>query len=365
MKEDCPPSSHVPISDSKSILKSELLSLLKTYNCYHEGRSFQLRHREEEGALIIEGLLNIAWGLRRPIRLQIQDDRERVHLSAASWTPGQPSCHLKEPLLQDGKVAAQEPNAQTAPSTESSRDSSEPVEEDEETPQLMRTKSDAACVIQRRPRSRTPGEAQRIRRHRFSINGHFYNHKTSVFTPAYGSVTNVRVNSTMTTLHVLTLLLNKFRIMKTKVAVHLAGSMAVLLGQGATTNASARPKPSHPLCASQNPKGSHHLQPRSVGRGWGMCVGVRELELKVPPQVRLPYPHGPLYSTGLPLATLPSLLLPRLLFLSDLGLCFVPQSHVIPGTLLFQAWRRFLGPPDIHFLPHSQPGTMRGSTHAP
>lgn len=55
MKEDCPPSSHVPISDSKSILKSELLSLLKTYNCYHEGRSFQLRHREEEGALIIEG----------------------------------------------------------------------------------------------------------------------------------------------------------------------------------------------------------------------------------------------------------------------------------------------------------------------
>lgn len=53
----------------------------------------------------------------------------------------------------------------------------EPLEEDEETPQLMRTKSDAACVIQRRPRARAPGEAQRIRRHRFSINGHFYNHK--------------------------------------------------------------------------------------------------------------------------------------------------------------------------------------------
>lgn len=49
---------------------------------------------QEEGALIIEGLLNIAWGLRRPIRLQIQDDRERVHLSSASWTPGQPGCPL-------------------------------------------------------------------------------------------------------------------------------------------------------------------------------------------------------------------------------------------------------------------------------
>ncbi|XP_045665866.1 ras association domain-containing protein 4 isoform X2 [Ursus americanus] len=212
MKEDCPPSSHVPISDCKSILKPELLSLLKTYNCYHEGRSFQLRHREEEGALIIEGLLNIAWGLRRPIRLQIQDDRERVHLSSASWTPGQPGCPLKEPLLQDGRVPAQEPSAQTTHRAESSRDSSEPLEEDEETPQLMRTKSDAACVIQRRPRARAPGEAQRIRRHRFSINGHFYNHKTSVFTPAYGSVTNVRVNSTMTTVRVLTLLLNKFRV---------------------------------------------------------------------------------------------------------------------------------------------------------
>ncbi|EFB17822.1 hypothetical protein PANDA_021011, partial [Ailuropoda melanoleuca] len=196
----------------------------------------------EEGALIIEGLLNIAWGLRRPIRLQIQDDRERVHFSSASWTPGQPGCPLKgavarelpaswakhflasplsehldclfrkELLLQDGRVPAQGPSAQTTHRAETSRDSSERLEEDEETPQLMRTKSDAACVIQRRPRARAPGEAQRIRRHRFSINGHFYNHKTSVFTPAYGSVTNVRVNSTMTTVHVLTLLLNKFRV---------------------------------------------------------------------------------------------------------------------------------------------------------
>lgn len=212
MKEDCPPSSHVPISDSKFILKSELLSLLKTYNCYHEGRSFQLRHREEEGALIIEGLLNISWGLRRPIRLQIQDDKERVHLSSTSWMPGLPSCPVKEPPLQDSITTAQEPSTLPEHSVESSRDNSEPLEEDEEAPQLMRTKSDAGYVIQRRPRCYAPSEAQRIRRHRFSINGHFYNHKTSVFTPAYGSVTNVRVNSTMTTLHVLTLLLNKFRV---------------------------------------------------------------------------------------------------------------------------------------------------------
>ncbi|KAM5335378.1 ras association domain-containing protein 4-like [Glossophaga mutica] len=213
MKEDCPYSSQVPVSDSKSILKSELLTLLKTYNCYHEGRSFQLRHPEEEGALVIKGLLNIAWGLRRPIRLQIQDDREPVHLSSASLVPGQSSYNLKEPPLKDVRVSVQRPSIQPSEHrTESSRDSSEPLEEDKEVPQLMCTKSDAGCVIQRRPRCRTSSETQRIWQHWFSINGHFYNHKTSIFTPAYGSMTNVRVSSTMTTLKVLTLLLNKFRV---------------------------------------------------------------------------------------------------------------------------------------------------------
>ncbi|PNJ85230.1 RASSF4 isoform 10, partial [Pongo abelii] len=151
MKEDCLPSSHVPISDSKSIQKSELLGLLKTYNCYHEGKSFQLRHREEEGTLIIEGLLNIAWGLRRPIRLQMQDDREQVHLPSTSWMPGRPSCppgcwslrlgvsslslpaaisalqlslFRKEPSPQDGNMTAQGPSIQPVHKAESSTDSS-------------------------------------------------------------------------------------------------------------------------------------------------------------------------------------------------------------------------------------------------
>ncbi|MXQ98358.1 hypothetical protein E5288_WYG013315 [Bos mutus] len=137
---------------------------------------------------------------------------ERVSLPLCGRACRTAAAFLKEPPVQDGRVTAQEPSSQAGPQEESSRDRSEPVEEDEETPQLLRTKSDAACVIQRRPRSRAPGEAQRTRRHRFSINGHFYNHKTSVFTPAYGSMTNVRVNSTMTTLQVLTLLLNKFRV---------------------------------------------------------------------------------------------------------------------------------------------------------
>ncbi|XP_048195226.1 ras association domain-containing protein 4 isoform X2 [Perognathus longimembris pacificus] len=177
MKEDGSPSCQVPISDNKHILKSELLSLLKTYNCYHEGRSFQLRHREEDGAVVIEGLLNIAWGLRRPIRLQMQDDHERMHLPSLSWTQPQPNGSCKETPLQDDRGTTERPDAQPGHKTKSSRDGPGSLEEDEEIPQLLRTQSDASCMVQRRPKSRTPGEAQQVRRHRFSINGHFYNHK--------------------------------------------------------------------------------------------------------------------------------------------------------------------------------------------
>lgn len=36
---------------------------------------------QEDGELILEGLLNIYWGLRRPIRLQMYDDNERFGLN--------------------------------------------------------------------------------------------------------------------------------------------------------------------------------------------------------------------------------------------------------------------------------------------
>lgn len=45
----------------------------------------------------------------------------------------------------------------------------------EDTPQLMRTRSDVG--VRRRGNVRTPSDQRRIRRHRFSINGHYYNHK--------------------------------------------------------------------------------------------------------------------------------------------------------------------------------------------
>ncbi|NXK28646.1 RASF2 protein, partial [Arenaria interpres] len=202
----------VPCGKDKYISKNELLLHLKTYNIYYEGQNLQLRHREEEGELIVEGLLNISWGLRRPIRLQMQDDNQRIRPppSSSSWHSG---CNLgahgsvlKPSTLPDIQVTDAEPT----PNAESPGNGAATKSQPEETPQLMRTRSDVG--VRRRGSSRTPSEQRRIRRHRFSINGHFYNHKTSVFTPAYGSVTNVRINSTMTTPQVLKLLLNKFKI---------------------------------------------------------------------------------------------------------------------------------------------------------
>ncbi|XP_075711458.1 ras association domain-containing protein 2 [Rhinoderma darwinii] len=199
----------VPCGKDKYISKNELLAHLRNYNFYYEGQNLQLRHREEEEELIVEGLLNIFWGLRRPIRLQMQDDNERVRPppSSTSWHSG---CNL----LSEGQVTKpatipdiQVTEAEDAPPVD---DEDENKESQDETPQLMRTRSDVG--VRRRGNLRTPGEQRRIKRHRFSINGHFYNHKTSVFTPAYGSVTNVRINSTMSTPQVLKLLLNKFKI---------------------------------------------------------------------------------------------------------------------------------------------------------
>nr|XP_015201806.1 PREDICTED: ras association domain-containing protein 4 isoform X3 [Lepisosteus oculatus] len=138
----------------------------------------------------------------------MHDDNERIHLSSTGqWRLDQTDFARAE------KTSVESNNYSLNGKLSPNNTSSEPGSSEEETPQLMRTKSDASFVsVQRRTKLHSPGELQRMKRHRFSINGHFYNHKTSVFTPAYGSVTNVRVNSTMTTPQVLKLILNKFRV---------------------------------------------------------------------------------------------------------------------------------------------------------
>ncbi|XP_060781926.1 ras association domain-containing protein 4a isoform X3 [Neoarius graeffei] len=160
----------------------------------------------------MEGLLNISWGLRRPIRLQMQDDHERFHFASAGlWRPeSQGRDHRNENQQSPIQLSFESNNNEVTVPAKTSVDG---VSSEEETPQIPRTRSDASFMnVLRRSKQRSPGDLQRVKRHRFSINGHFYNHKTSIFTPAYGSVTNVRVSSSMTTQQVLSLLLNKFRV---------------------------------------------------------------------------------------------------------------------------------------------------------
>ncbi|KAJ8395898.1 hypothetical protein AAFF_G00027810 [Aldrovandia affinis] len=204
----------VQIGESKFISKNTLLSHLKTYNLYYEGQALQLRHREEEGELIVEGLLNVSWGLRRPIRLQMQDDKERIRPPPAStsWHSG---CSLdaqsqKGTLQTPLPVKVTEPEDQSNGRTVEEEAEMESGKGREDSPQLLRTKSDAG--VWRRGARRSPSDQRRIRRHRFSINGHYYNHKTAVFTPAFGTLTNVRINSCMTTPQVLRVLFSKFKI---------------------------------------------------------------------------------------------------------------------------------------------------------
>ncbi|CAL8256684.1 unnamed protein product [Lota lota] len=196
---------YVKLSAEKHIARSDVFSLLRTYNCYHEGKNFQLRAQEKKGELILEGLLNIYWGLRRPIRLQMHDDNERFCPSAAGLNRKEKYAAVKQLTTESNNNSG---------SKETEPDPTKVEEDDDKAPQLLRTRSDASFmeVLRRSKTHSNARDLQRLRSHRFSINGHFYNHKTSVFTPAYGSVTNVRVNSSMTTLQVLNLLLHKFRV---------------------------------------------------------------------------------------------------------------------------------------------------------
>ncbi|XP_069467247.1 ras association domain-containing protein 4 [Ambystoma mexicanum] len=233
MMEDSSYQPSVRVSSTRSILRSELMNLLRTYNCYQEGTSFQLRQREVEGELIIEGLLNISWGLRRPIRLQMHDDNERLSLPPPGlWKMNTCEVNRNMDSYEEEKSPFQESNNNTHSKSDSVDTSCSCRDE---VPRLMRTRSDASFTVLMRTKYRSPGETRKMKRHRFSINGHFYNHKTSVFTPAYGSVTNVRVNSTMTTTEVLALLLQKFRVENDPAEfalymVHESGEMSKLKG---------------------------------------------------------------------------------------------------------------------------------------
>nr|XP_017202988.1 ras association domain-containing protein 6 isoform X2 [Oryctolagus cuniculus] len=84
------------------------------------------------------------------------------------------------------------------------------ADEEPQSSLLYRTMSEAT-LVRKRMKPLTMDRKDR-QNHRASINGHFYNHETSIFTPTFGSETKVRINSNMRTEEVIKQLLQKFKI---------------------------------------------------------------------------------------------------------------------------------------------------------
>lgn len=72
------PSSWIFINERTFITGEQLDSLLKTYNIFYRNQKnlHILCGQTEDGKLIVEGTLDIFWGVKRPIQLKIQDEKQ-------------------------------------------------------------------------------------------------------------------------------------------------------------------------------------------------------------------------------------------------------------------------------------------------
>ncbi|XP_027554213.1 ras association domain-containing protein 6 [Neopelma chrysocephalum] len=228
MKKVTMKAQHLPsvfINEEKFITREQFSFLLKNYNSYYSDQeNLQLTCNQREGnAPFIEGILSIFWGVRHPIRLKIQDEKlipSFVTLKSTGsvdlfpskrgmtrWGEFDDLHHISGETL---KSAEEQPDLEQSYPCYESHTLKPRSEQEHDCATLPRTSSDAAAVRKRTKlptAARTEGET-----HRFSINGHFYNHETSVFTPAFGSETKIRINSHMRTRHVIEQLLRKFKI---------------------------------------------------------------------------------------------------------------------------------------------------------
>lgn len=264
----------------RTLSRAEFLSLLNTYNCFLKDHT-QLHltyFQGDDGQVTVEGFLNISWGIRRPIRLKIQDDkqlppfeyatsanpttqisslghkstmsrwgenREHLHINDISDTTQEkrfkdPSPDPSSPISPVGskstmsrwgeyselhqidEMAETEAAQETVvkdplpgpPVYETStlRPMRHRNPELEPESNLVRCMSDVSLVKRRRGGGKSASQKEKEKQHRFSINGHFYNYKTSIFTPSFDTSTKVRISSRMTTDQVIEQLLNKFKI---------------------------------------------------------------------------------------------------------------------------------------------------------
>ncbi|XP_028658118.1 ras association domain-containing protein 6 [Erpetoichthys calabaricus] len=225
MKSYCQ-SPFIRVGEKRFITRTEFQSLIKTYNCYlNNSPNLQLNLHEEKGHIVVEGALNVFWGVRQHIRLKAQDEKQTLAIQLHE--PVSPVASIRgmtrwgefDDLHQIAEIEeSNEENDQEVPKTKgppiyecATLKQTRVQQPIPESPGLYRTMSDAS-LVKKRVKTNTLAERQKTQQHRVSINGHFYNYETSIFIPTFGCVTNVRVNSNMTTHEVIALLLQKYKV---------------------------------------------------------------------------------------------------------------------------------------------------------
>ncbi|XP_008324346.1 ras association domain-containing protein 6 [Cynoglossus semilaevis] len=214
----------IQAGDGRTLSRAEFLSLLNTYNCFLKDQT-QLHlsfSQAADGEVVVEGILNICWGVRRPIRLKIQDDKQMPSSPVSPvgnkrgmtrWGEYSDLHQIDEMSETVQETVVTEPTPEPVVYESSTLRPVRPKNQElEDESNLFRCMSDASLVKRRRGRGKTAAQRESERQHRFSINGHFYNYKTSIFTPSFGTPTKVRISSSMTTDQVIQELLNKFKI---------------------------------------------------------------------------------------------------------------------------------------------------------
>merc|ERR1739838_15616 len=206
----------IRLSGSRTMSLEAFATRLNDYNTYHQGGAEELRQRQNrKGELVIDGLLNIYWGLKTTIRLQVADSlslkiRPRIeNIDENEKMKSKPSVQTNNETPQEKEALAKPPPpspaaAAAAPTTPNTTDH-ETVSNQDSNEGGFRQRS---VVLRRNKRTSSRVAAAR----RASINGHFYNHETSMFTPTHGSVTKVRVLSTNNASDVVRKLFQKFRV---------------------------------------------------------------------------------------------------------------------------------------------------------
>lgn len=219
----------IQAGEGRTLSRAEFLSLLTTYNCFLKDQT-QLHltfSQDGEGQVLVEGYLNVSWGVWRPIRLKMQDEKQTLPPGPQSpvslldhkrgmtrWREYPDLYHIDE-IKETPEEAVPTSPLPGRPVYESAtlRPPRQLKAELEAESNLIRCMSDASLVKRRRGgRGKSQAQRERERQHRFSINGHFYNYKTSIFTPSFGASTKVRISSRMTTDQVIVQLLTKFKI---------------------------------------------------------------------------------------------------------------------------------------------------------